>query len=181
MSRIFGEVRQIAYVVRDLDATMRYWTETLGVGPFYTLRDLVPTDWLYRGQPSPAPHVSIALGYSGDVQVELIQQHDDHPSAYRDLLASGREGFHHVSSWISPAEYDTRVPDLKARGIVPAHEGRLGAGGVRFVYFDTGFGAEGLYFEIADLKETPLYDTMMRIRDVARTWDGRDPVRGRMP
>ncbi len=181
MSRIFGEIRQIAYVVRDLDATVRYWTETLGVGPFYMLRDLTPVDWLYRGQPSPAPRISIALGFSGEIQVELIQQHDDNPSAYRDLLLSGREGFHHVSSWISPAEYDVQVPDLKKRGLQPAHEGRLAGGNIRFVYFDTSFGAEGLYFEIADLKETWLYGNMMAIRDVARVWDGKDPVREQMP
>ena len=29
MSRRFGEVRQIAFVVRDVERAMRYWTETL--------------------------------------------------------------------------------------------------------------------------------------------------------
>jgi len=35
MSRLFGEMRQVAFVVRDLDQALRYWTETLGVGPFF--------------------------------------------------------------------------------------------------------------------------------------------------
>ena len=30
--------------------------------------------------------ISIALGFSGEFQVEIIQQHDEHPSAYRDFL-----------------------------------------------------------------------------------------------
>ena len=35
MSRTFGAIRQIAFIVHDLDAALRYWTETLGVGPFF--------------------------------------------------------------------------------------------------------------------------------------------------
>jgi hypothetical protein len=35
MSRAFGPIRQIAFVVRDIDAAMRQWTEVLGVGPFH--------------------------------------------------------------------------------------------------------------------------------------------------
>ena len=62
MSRLYGEMRQIAFVVRDLEAALRYWTETVGVGPFFMLRDLVPDNWLYRGKPAPAPRITIALG-----------------------------------------------------------------------------------------------------------------------
>ena len=32
MSRIFGEVRQNGYVVRDIEAALHHWTERLGVG-----------------------------------------------------------------------------------------------------------------------------------------------------
>lgn len=31
MSRIFGEIRQIAFVVANIDESMRYWSETLGI------------------------------------------------------------------------------------------------------------------------------------------------------
>ena len=33
MSRFFGQIRQAGYVVRDIEASMAYWSETLGVGP----------------------------------------------------------------------------------------------------------------------------------------------------
>lgn len=125
MSRIFGEMRQIAFVVRDLDKALRYWTETLGVGPFYLMRDLVPESYRYRGKPAPAPRITLALGYSGEFQVELIQQHDDRPSAYRDYLESGREGFQHVSSWMTRAEYDPAVAAILRSGVELAHEGAI--------------------------------------------------------
>ena len=35
MSRFFGEIRQAGYVVRDIEAAMDFWSETLGVGPWF--------------------------------------------------------------------------------------------------------------------------------------------------
>ncbi len=35
MSRIFGDVRQNGYLVADIEAAMKHWTEVLGVGPFF--------------------------------------------------------------------------------------------------------------------------------------------------
>ena len=34
MSRFLGEIRQFGYVVDDIEAGMKYWTEVMGVGPF---------------------------------------------------------------------------------------------------------------------------------------------------
>src|SRR6185369_10374617 len=135
MSRLFGEVRQIAFVVRDVERAMQYWIETLGVGPFFVLREITPDTFRYRGAPSPAPTLTIGFANSGTLQVELIQQHDDRPSAYRDFLASGREGLQHVSSWLTRAEYDATMARALAAGAVVAHEGAMAGGGVRFAYF----------------------------------------------
>ena len=35
MSRFFGEIRQVAYLVPDIEAAMDYWARELGVGPWY--------------------------------------------------------------------------------------------------------------------------------------------------
>jgi hypothetical protein len=35
MSRVFGEIRQNGYVVRDLTAALHHWTTVLGVDPFF--------------------------------------------------------------------------------------------------------------------------------------------------
>src|SRR5512134_1649331 len=121
MSRRFGTIRQIAFVVRDLERALGYWTETLGIGPFFVLREITPDTFRYRGEPSPAPTMTIAFANSGDMQIELIRQHDDRPSAYRDFLASGREGLQHVSSWLTRAEYDATFARMTAAGVPVAH------------------------------------------------------------
>ena len=73
MSRVFGEMRQIAFVVRDLEKALDYWTRTLGVGPFFTMRDVMPDNYRYRGRPSPPPRISLALGFSGELQVGILK------------------------------------------------------------------------------------------------------------
>ena len=35
MSRFFGEIRQVAYLVPDIEAAMDYWANVLGVGPWF--------------------------------------------------------------------------------------------------------------------------------------------------
>ena len=72
MSRIFGDIIQNGYVVRDIAAAMRLWIEVLCVGPWFYIDHLSVPDFTYKGQPSPVD-VSLALANSGPLQVELIQ------------------------------------------------------------------------------------------------------------
>jgi catechol 2,3-dioxygenase-like lactoylglutathione lyase family enzyme len=170
-------MRQIAFVVADLDRALEYWTKTLGVGPFFVLRNVVPAEYRYRGKPAAAPLTSIALGNSGDLQVELIAQHDANPSAYREFLASGRQGFQHVSSWLTRAEYDEVATRAAQDGLQAIHEGVIPGSAVRFAYFATDDAPGGLVYEIADVMEPHIYPVMEMIAQASRDWDGTDPVR----
>ena len=172
MSRIFGPIRQNGYVVRDIEAALHHWTTVLGVGPFFYFERAPITEVSYHG-PASAIAVSIALGNSGDLQIELIQQRNDAPSMYRDFLAAGREGLQHVAYWTNDFEADLqRCLDA---GFAVGQQGVAGGANGRFVYFDTeahpgtvvelsdSSGAKGAFFK--------------HIAEIARTWDGREPVR----
>ena len=181
MSRIFGGTRQIAYVVRSLPQAIEYWAGTLGVGPFYVMREMVPEQWRYRGEPGSAPCISLALSFSGGVQVELIEQHDQAPSAYRDFLESGREGFHHLSSWHTPEDYDATRARLEREKLPVAHEGVVPGAGIRFVYYATQAPPGGLYFEMADALAPAFVPVMQRLEaihggDRLRRGPGLDPA-----
>jgi hypothetical protein len=43
--------------------------------------------------------LSLAIAYSGDLQYELVQQHNATPSPYKDFLDSRGEGLHHLCTW----------------------------------------------------------------------------------
>ncbi|HAC59015.1 VOC family protein [Parvibaculum sp.] len=172
MSRFFGKVCQNGYVVRDIEAALKHWTEVLGVGPFYYI-DRVKCDWFtYRGEPSPV-EMSIALGNTGDLQIELIQQRNDAPSMYMDFLNSGREGLQHMSYWTT--DYQAAYDRALAAGYQVGHEGQIGGEQGRFVYFDTET-HPGTVIEMSDISGAK-GKFFEHIRNAAIGWDGKDPVR----
>ena len=175
MSRIYGEVRQLGYVVYDIEVTMRHWIEVLGVGPWFYVERLPVKNFLYRGQPSDI-HASIALANSGSAQIELIQQRNDAPSMYRDFLANGPDGLQHVSTW--PVDYEETLRRALAAGHRIGQQGETNRG--PFAYFETERRHRGTCMEIAALTDVRKrqFDA---IEAAARNWDGRDPIRTKWP
>lgn len=175
MSRIYGDIRQLGYVVHDIEAAIRHWIEVLGVGPWYYVERLPVVNFLYDGKPS-APHVSIALANSGAVQIELIQQRDDAPSMYRDFLAQGPEGLQHVSTW--PVDYEATLARALAAGHHIGQQGESNRGPFAYMLTQTqaGAGHRGTCMEIAAYTATRKrqFDA---IEEAARGWDGRNPIR----
>jgi len=90
------QIIQYAWVVPDLAEAARRWHATTGIGPFLVNRDLKLDEPRYRGQPS-ITRFSTAVAQHGDVQIELVEQLDDSRSAYRDTVAAGTAGFHHIA------------------------------------------------------------------------------------
>lgn len=175
MSRLFGSLRQMGYVVRDIDAAMRHWIEVCGVGPWFYVDKLPVTAFSYRGQRYDDIHLSIALANSGDVQLELIQQRCDRPSMYRDFLAAGHEGLQHWSSW--PEDYDAIYARALGNGYSIGQEGDSARG--RFVYF-WNEGHPGTVIEMAHMtpERRRIFDA---IHQAAAGWDGSEPIRRQWP
>lgn len=168
-----GEVIQVSWVVPDLDAAMAHWLAIGKTGPFLTVRNMlgkVEVENFYRKSPARID-VSIGLAQMGDVMLELIEQHTDAPSAYRDSVPAGQTGFHHIAMWAG--DWDASYAALEAQGVVAAMEGSFG--GARFAYFDT-VAQIGCMLELTERNEghQALYD---QVRSVAQNWDGSDPIR----
>ena len=68
MSTIFGEIRQLGFVVEDIEAAMHHWATVIGVGPWFYAPRIPVQNFQYRGQPS-AMVLSVALANSGPLQV----------------------------------------------------------------------------------------------------------------
>ena len=171
MSRFLGEIRQLGYVVHDIEAAMDHWSRVLGVGPWFYNPKVPIVNYSYDGE-AYAPHNSVALANSGFVQVELIQTRNDVPSMYRDFLRAGRTGLQHVAYWTQ--RFDEDLARLEAQGFRVKMSGEVGERG-RFVYFDGEF-PPGAVIELSEV-QGPKGRMFDMIRDAARDWDGRDPVR----
>jgi hypothetical protein len=171
-----GGFRQVGLVVSNFDATMSYMTNRLGIGPFFVIRRTEIPDFFYRGQPSGSPVLSVGFAQAGDIQVELIQQHNDVPSGYLDFLGSGRGGCQHLAVWLdSPDAYWTARSHLIDGGLTLVHESTSKERG-RFAFFT----CEELgtcMVEIAEgltAKAKPIIDMVAK---ASVNWNGRDPVR----
>ena len=171
MSRHFGEIRQLGYVVKDIEAAMTYWSQTLGVGPWFYNPRVPIKNYQYRGE-SHEPHNSVALANSGFVQVELIQCRNDVPSMYRDFLRAGHTGLQHVAYWTE--DYDADLASLQAQGFKAVMSGEVGERG-RFIYFDTEY-HPGTVIELSEVAgpKGKMFDL---IRAASLGWDGSEPVR----
>jgi Glyoxalase/Bleomycin resistance protein/Dioxygenase superfamily len=166
-----GEYRlfQLGFVVDDLLAEAARWARVFGVGPFH-VSPRITSRATYRGAPSNV-EVQYGLAQAGPVQIELIQQHCDRPSMFRDVFAKGESGFHQLCT--VTMDYDGKVAHYEQLGY--EFTGEIANPGQRTAYFDT-FSDFGFYTEVVE-HAPKLLARWDRIARTCAEWDGRDPVR----
>jgi hypothetical protein len=171
MSARFGPIVQNGYVVRDLERAMRHWTDVVGVGPFFVLEHIQFGDVFLRGRPMQID-LTVGVAYWGDVQVELIYQHDDSPSIYTEFAAAKGAGLQHVGVMTDSVE--EHLATLAPLGVTPVQWGAT-ANGIRFAYVDTDHHPGGM---IELIERGPAIEAFFGMaREAARNWNGRDPIR----
>ncbi len=165
-----GTVSQVAYVVTDMEQALKYWVDVMNAGPFFVFEHASLENQRYRGGPSDVD-VTLAVGNSGDTQIELIYCENDAPSVYREFLDAGRSGVHHLG--LMPEDYAKTCALYRSLGFEAAFECSIG--GTDLVYFDT-LKTLGHFTELWDNSET-FREFQRSVREAAFEWDGRDPIR----
>lgn len=165
-----GVAVQYCFLVNDIDAAIKHWIGTTGAGPFFLRRRIDDLEIRYRGQPS-SMDLSIALGQLGGAHIELIQQHNDGPTVYRDMFAPGEQGFHHIA--MLAKDLDAALDSYTKAGFEIGMQGLFGSTG--FAYVDTR-STTGIFTEL--LQETDEVKGLYKaVADAAQEWDGTDPLR----
>lgn len=173
MSRFYGEAMQAGYLVEALEPAITYWTDTLGIGPFFVMP---PPEfvWLRHGgeeAQDTAIISQVALAHSGAMQIELIVP-GPAPSTYRDFLAEGQRGLHHIG--MASEDFDAQRQAALDAGLTVATEGASQR--TRFAYMQPPAGAPGPIIELIDMVPV-MRDIHGRVKAAAQGWDGRDPIR----
>lgn len=166
-----GSIVQIAYVVEDIETSIKNYVDRMGVGPWFIAGPFHPAKPLYRGKPV-VPHVSLAVAYSGTMMIELIQQHDDTPSVFREAVNARGYGFHHWG--VAVENFDEAVTRYLKQGYEIAFSDTAPMG-MRVAYMDTVKELPGMVELIEgnaafDGFFTPIYRASVG-------WDGQDPIR----
>lgn len=165
-----GDIVQIAFFPTDFDAAMKYWIETVGVGPFFVLNDVRLGEMTYKGQPVDAPF-TMAIGYWGDIQIELIKTKSTAPSLYNGEYAV-RDRLHHVCVFVDDIQEAYKAcAEAGAEVIV---EGKVGDDGA-VIYVDPGQGPGYVVEYLQPMGGSEGLFQMMK--EAARDWDGADPIR----
>ncbi|HEY0916581.1 MAG TPA: VOC family protein [Solimonas sp.] len=162
----FGPVRQLGYVVEDLDRAVSAWSTQLGVGPWLFIRN-IPLQCVYHGAPS-QPLIDIALSYRDEVQIELIQQRNDAASPYRTALDAGRSGLHHTAFLCEHVE--EQLARAAACGLQVVCDIQMPSG--RYVYLQSAELGDLVYVELLEANEQMLGMFAQGI-EAAKHWDGR--------
>lgn len=168
-------VIQLGYVTRDLQSSIDYWVDVVGAGPFFSA-EYAPDGQLFRGRPTDT-RFKLVYGYAGDSCIEIIQQTNDAPSAYTELLDSRstvpKGGlFHHVM--VTHQGYDEAYERYLAAGASQCFDARA-PGVERYCYLD----ARRLMDCYVEMLEFPqaFEEACVKMREAHRIWDGRNPVR----
>jgi len=164
----FGPIRQIAYLVEDLDASLERWSRFSGIGPWTIYRNVVLTG-RYQGQDT-VVRMDVGLSYQGDLQIEIIRPSSQTPSPYQDPKGNTLVGMHHVA-WMT---------DDLARDIVRAEERGLtrvfeAQNPVTNVAYFASANEPGMLFEV--MQASPiLLEGFAQGAEASRNWDGREHI-----
>ncbi len=162
----------MGFVTPDIRASMREVTDKLGVAPWLLRERGVFPVQSYRGQPTRMA-LAVAMGYSrsSDMQYEFIQQLDDLPSIYRDIISRRGYGFHHYG--VMTRDFEASFSRYRREGFALAYEAEVPGG--RVCFFDT---SDALYGMVELVEQTPALEGMFEgFRTASLNWDGADAVR----
>lgn len=164
---------QVAFITDDIRRDMERFTRELRIGPWFLFEHFAFDRLTYRGQDSTLD-ITLALGNSGAMQFELIEQHCASRSAYTETRDKRGFGFHHWAVAATPDSYDARLTECQARGFATVLDGSVKVGG-RATYLDT-LDTLGGMIEIIEV--TPGVEQLFTmIAQANQGWDGAHPVR----
>ena len=174
MSIKFGPIFHVGYAVPVMDRALDYWTNVLGVGPFFVERHVTGRDeaYIYRGKPC-EQDVTVAHAFTGDMDIELICPNIWKPSPVVDYLElHPRGGVQHFGVLIGDWDATMKRPEVQERLVLEGH-----AGTIRIAFVDSyALGAPAL--ELIEAND----ETRRKLgylKKMCAEWDGRDPIRGK--
>jgi len=141
--------RQIAVVVRDVDAAMKQYWELLGIGP-WDVRHFTPDrvrEFQVDGQAVTEDFDFIcAVTWVGDLEFEMIQPIKG-PNIYWRFLDEHGEGLHHIKDVMPDSEIPAALEHFRGAGVPVMQTGWID-GDVHY-YLDTAH-LLGLVYEIGN-------------------------------
>ncbi|HXZ18088.1 MAG TPA: VOC family protein [Roseiarcus sp.] len=120
-------IQQIAFLTRDLEASMQAWIDVLSIGPWRVFRftDKTVKNLKVGGKPVEEPfEFRIGITHVGDMELELIQPVSG-PMIYQDSIERRGVGLHHIKEKLPDDNMATVVADYEKRGVKVTQTGQF--------------------------------------------------------
>lgn len=167
-----GDIVQLAFMSRDFEAGLRFWSGTVGAGPFFVVDHVRFGEVRYRSGAPAQLDLAVGIGYWGDLQIEFVHQHNEAPSIFHDWQKEGREGLHHIGILVGDiAAAERGCADAGASILL---EGTMSGDRGRFFY--ARMAGPAPFLEVIE-PGSKLLKSFEYMRAAARNWDGYDPIR----
>jgi methylmalonyl-CoA/ethylmalonyl-CoA epimerase len=167
-----GEPHHCAYVVEDIEATVKRLAGQLGAGPFFLVENVPLENVLSRGEPAEFAHSS-AFGFCGGGAIELIEAVSVAPERVERGFSGPRPRIHHVGYAVPPTEVADLRSSLDERGLTEYLSSRLGE--VDMTLHDA---SAALGHDVEILADNAgLRDFFEMVRGASKSWDGSEPLR----
>jgi len=108
-----GRILQLGFVVQNVEDAVQTYVRDFNVGGWLMLERQRSKEVIYRGVPATID-ISVALAYSGDIMLELIQQHGSAPSVYSEAIADRRYGLHHLA--LATLSIENSICEYQSKG-----------------------------------------------------------------
>jgi len=148
MQSVLSKVKHVGFVVEDLDASVRYFSQVFGIGPFKIIEPDVfkGPDYfekIYRGRYEDFAF-RFALAPLGNIEIEFIQPVKG-KTVYDDFIKARGGGLHHVAFDVK--DIDHVIKKLEKHGIRVVQSGKRA--GMKWAYVEVDF-MNGLILELMD-------------------------------
>lgn len=164
-----GNIRQLGFIVRDLDEAVAQWLAHTSAGPFVVMRGQRFDGWTYLGEPQDQI-LDIAFAQAGPMMIELIEAQGPWPNVYGDAPPTETCVLHHFGLLVADIEAASAALDaplVTTAQIDAASQLR---------YFDC---RERFGVRLELISDTPSVQAFFELSEsLARSWDGTSaPVR----
>lgn len=175
MSKVFGNIRQIAYVVPDIHAAIDRLARNSGIGPWFVYENMISS---YHSKGNLIElELTMAFGNSGDLQIELIQQMSPQESIYTEFLKAHPQADrpHHYAAW--PENFEDVRNRAFALGYVVLRDSVSPRGQMAYFHHPD---QPAFICEVTELTPARKH-VYASVATAAKGWDGTDPVRPGIP
>jgi methylmalonyl-CoA/ethylmalonyl-CoA epimerase len=133
-----GRIGQIAFVVRDLETSIRAFWNDFQIGPWsiYVFQPPRVKDMTYRCRPQDF-RMRVGFAMCGETQIELVQSLEG-PNLYEEFLSECGEGVQHLGIHVSDMAAATRQMQALGYEVIQSGRGYGVQGDGAFAYFATG-------------------------------------------